>query len=458
LRSILIIGGGFSGAMVATQLLRQAGRPLSITILERSAEIGRGVAYGTCHECHLLNAPAAGMSALEEEPLHFLRWAQDRVPGGMPAWGFAPRLLYGAYVAATLADDEARAAPGVHLERRRGEAVAARLAGSGGAAVTLADGNELRADRVVLALGNLPPADPPVPDPGFYRSRRYLGHAWADGAWSDIARDDPVLLLGSGLTMMDLAAALASQGHSAAMLVVSRRGQLPQAHGPAAPPPFTLHWPDEPPARVVALLSLVRRELRRAAAAGIDWRSVIDALRPHTTTLWRALPAHEKRRFLRHLRGHWDSHRHRAAPATARVVSALQASGQLRLYAGRVRAFREDGAGVDVTVELRGSRRTLVLRAGRVINCTGPECDYRQLRMPLIASLRATGLLQPDELGLGLAATEDGALIDLGGAASRVFYTLGPPRKGALWETTAVREIRTQAAQLASLLLAPGDG
>ncbi|HWY24061.1 MAG TPA: hypothetical protein VNX47_04035, partial [Nevskia sp.] len=58
-----------------------------------------------------------------------------------------------------------------------------------------------------------------------------------------------------------------------------------------------------------------------------------------------------------------------------------------------------------------------------------------------------------DALGLGLLTDAQGALLDRDGQASTWLYTLGPARKGQLWETTAVPEIRVQAQALARRLL-----
>lgn len=186
---------------------------------------------------------------------------------------------------------------------------------------------------------------------------------------------------------------------------------------------------------------------------GYDWRAVIDSLRPQTQVLWRALTATEKKRFLRHLRPYWDSHRHRIAPEVAATISQVQQSRQLLFHAGCIQSYEEWDDGVDVTYRPRHQHELHTLRVDRVINCTGPECNYRRLQHPLMVNLLAAGLIRPDPLALGLEVNTNGALVGATGAASRQLFTLGPPQKGGLWETTAVPEIREQAQALAQHLL-----
>jgi uncharacterized NAD(P)/FAD-binding protein YdhS len=225
---VAIVGGGFSGAMVAAQLLRHAPGPLTVAIVERRPEIGRGVAYGTTEACHLLNVPASGMSAWPDEPGHFLAWL--RAQPGFEAAGattFAPRRLYGAYVQAVLAEAEAHAAEGVRLRRVHDEAVGLHP-GADGAVIGLASGRELSARRVVLALGHFPPADPPVPGAAaFYASDRYVAQPWAPGALAAIAPTDEVLVIGAGLTAIDWVLSLAARGHRGRVHLLSRKGRMP---------------------------------------------------------------------------------------------------------------------------------------------------------------------------------------------------------------------------------------
>jgi uncharacterized NAD(P)/FAD-binding protein YdhS len=222
---------------------------------------------------------------------------------------------------------------------------------------------------------------------------------------------------------------------------------LPQQHKRAeAWPAF---WNDGSPCTARGLLRLIRSQARDAENQNSNWRAVIDSLRPFTQQIWQSLPLTEQRRFLRHLRAYWDVHRHRVAPQIGAMLAAELGEEQMQLHSGRIVEYTEDSAGVCITYRERHSGESRRLKVDRVINCTGPDSDLRRIRDPLLKNLLQQGLARPDSLSLGLDTADDGALIDARGVISEVLYTLGPLRKGNLWETTAVPEIRVQAAQLA---------
>jgi uncharacterized NAD(P)/FAD-binding protein YdhS len=446
---VAIVGAGFSGTMVAAQLLR-SGRAGEVHLIEKRHDVAQGVAYGTGCSSHLLNVPAGRMSAYPDDPDHFFRWLEDNpaLVGGLRHPGdFIPRKIYAQYLDWVLSEAVA-ARPGV-LKRWTDEAIHIDLK-SGHALLRLEGGDAIEADRVVLAIGNFPPGHPHIADRSFYASRRYIGDPWGRANLAAIHPEESVLLIGSGLTAVDLVLALKEQGHKGLVHMLSRRGNLPQAHKPADPYPLFLDR-ENLPCSVREAVRLVREELKCAAEKGADWRPVIDAVRPVTQAIWSGWSLVEQRRFLSKVRPYWETHRHRMAPQVASIVQALVSSGRLVLHAGRLASFSEDG---DITagyVGKDGSMQTVVVQ--HVINCTGPECDYRRMRHPLAVSLVGQGLIRPDELGLGLETDQGGALIDAHGRASTVLFTLGPLRKGMLWETTAVPEIRVQAGELASLMV-----
>jgi uncharacterized NAD(P)/FAD-binding protein YdhS len=379
---------------------------------------------------------------LADEPDHFVRWlARIRPPGveiGGPEWpaqAFVPRGVYGRYVAETLEEARRAAAPDVALRTVRGRAVGAAFGAD--VALTLRTGERLRVDRVVLCTGHethgafpLVPAEHRVDDP------------WAPHALDAIGADQAVVLLGTGLTMVDVALSLVSRGHRGPLVALSRRGLLPRAHAPAAPPKRWL--PADAPHTARGLL----RRLRDEIGARGDWRAVFDGLRPDLQALWQGLPQAERARLLRHARPWWDVHRHRMAPAIARRVEDLLAEGRLRVLAGRALGWH-DGR---LRVCLRGGHALLAIPADRVVDCTGPETDCERTRDPLLRSLLDQGLARPDPLRLGLDVTPEGALI---GPASGRLFAVGPLTRAALWEITAVPEIRRQAAALALRLTRP---
>jgi uncharacterized NAD(P)/FAD-binding protein YdhS len=460
-KTIAIIGGGVSGALVATHLLKQAATPLRIVIIERTPPIGRGVAYGTDCPDHLLNVPAVRMGAFSDEPDHFYKWVAARVgrstfPKTVATTDFLPRSLYGQYIYSVLMDARLTAAKGVVLETVVGEAVDIEEKPDG-ALVLLKDGRSIEAARVVLALGNLPGEYPIRKSSQFFHGRRYVHVPWTDGALEGINPADEILIVGAGLTAADIITQLSHRGHSGNIHALSRRGLKPQVQRLASPYRDFLANQSLPPT-VGQTLRLVRNEVRLASSNGHDWQSVIDALRPHTATLWQNWPLPERARFLRHLRPFWEAHRHRFAAQTGAQLEALQATGQLQFYAGRLQSLSETATGAEATFRHRGTDKLTTLQVAKVINCTGPRSDYSKYQHPLFINLLARGLIDHDPLALGLNGNAEGDLFRYRGKPSGWLLALGAPLKGVLWECTAVAEIRIQARALSAKLIASLSG
>ncbi|MEH2373196.1 FAD/NAD(P)-binding protein [Nostoc sp.] len=446
--AIAIIGGGFSGSLVAANLLRNATMPLSIKLIERNSEVGRGVAYGTPVDCHLLNVPAAKMSAYADQPNHFLNWLHKNGHEQVTPSTFVPRRVYGDYVQATLKAAQVNAPTNVQLEKIIDEAIAIETKPHN-TIVYLSSGQCLYVQKAVLALGNFPAI---LPAPLAVLDNRYVKDAWSADAITDLNPEDAILLVGTGLTMVDAVVSLHQQGFQGKIHTVSRHGLMPFTHKSTAAYPEFINL-ETAPKTARGLLHLVRQELRQALGHAQDWRAVIDAMRPIIPELWQALPLPEQKRFLRHVKAYWEVHRHRIAEGIAEVMDAAMESGQLNHYAGRIQSCQELENGVNVSICERGTQKNILLQVKRIINCTGANCDYRKLQHPLVASIQEQRLIRPNILSMGIDTAPNGALIDADGNTSQMLYTLGTPRKGNLWETTAVPEIRVQAANLAQELL-----
>ncbi|MBV8518684.1 MAG: FAD/NAD(P)-binding protein [Acidobacteria bacterium] len=433
---VAIIGAGASGTLTAVQYGRAAKPGARGALIEAGARAARGLAYGTPYGAHLLNVPASRMSALPDDPEHFVRWLRAHLPGAN-ASTFAPRPLYGAYLSELL-HDEAIAA---HVERVGGTAIGLTRRESVWL-VHLGDGRVLEARNVLLALGNLPPHDPlhlgddaPV---------EYVRDPWGAGAVYGLAPDAPVLLVGTGLTMVDLALALRAEGHRGPLIALSRRGRLPRPHATSPPRPIE-GTPD------LASPRAALRWIRERLAEGHDFRAVVDSLRSHTPAIWQRWSRAQRASFLRHARNLWDVHRSRAAPEVAKAVEEMLASGALRIERGRLVRLTPVDGGLDVTWRRAGSDEETTLRVARAINCTGPATDYARVDLPLVVQLRRNGWLVPDPHGLGVETDPDGRLLDVHGTPVEGLFTLGTLRRPALWESIAIPEIREQAAALARI-------
>ncbi len=460
MQTILIIGAGFSGTLTAVQLLRQKkpGEALQILLLERrSAAMARGLAYSTLCEEHILNVPAGNMSALPDDPDHFLRFCQRIDAATMPS-SFVSRRVYGDYLAWLLDQTESQHRGNTSLLRICGEAARIeQLRHRSGARIHLADGRSFEADRIVLASGHEAPQDPPVKNARFYRSSRYVRDPWAA---TDIDAGEPrgaTLLIGTGLTAVDICATLANRAPGGTVYALSRHGLLPQAHRfvrVALPHDPLPQLNEDMRHSVRKLLRAIRNHIAARAQSGDDWREVIAALRPHTHALWQNLRAAEKKCFLRHLRPYWDSHRHRVAPRPYALFRQSIGSGAVKILAGRILDFREEEEGVQVIWRPRHQDKSAVLKVGRVINCTGPSSDLVRTGDTLTRQMMQEGLMCGDSLRLGLEVAENCALIDARGNSSKAMYYIGPLLKARYWEATAVPELRVFAQRLAQTLLA----
>lgn len=445
---IAIIGAGFSGTLLAIHLLRRAEDGDRIMLFEKSPPFGRGVAYGTDSDSHLLNVRAGSMGAFEEDPAGFLTWLNGRESGDIrplirpvAADAFVPRRFYGRYVQHCL--QKTLAEPGREYLFRpvAGEAIDVEQA-QDELAVRLADGRTFAADRVVLALGNLPPDAGDLP--------HYAGDPWDSAALAGLDPNDDLLIVGTGLTMADKVLELSDRGHRGRITAISRHGLLPhvQEHDGGQRPPWRLSIPL--PATSVGLLRVIRAEIERAAATGRSWQDVVQALRPNAQLAWQRLPAHQRQRFLRHLRPWWDIHRHRIAPEAAARLETLIRSDQLAVVAGRLEGRRQAGPFVMAEIRRRGASAAEILKVARIVNCTGPRRDHSAGESLLLRNLHSRGVVRSDPLALGLDVDRDCAVLDRYGRSSERIRAAGPLTRGALWEITAVPEIRRQVAELAA--------
>ncbi len=449
---IAIIGAGLSGRLLALNLLRFASpdTTVSIRMLDRGDERYMGPAYSGDADHLLLNVPAGRMGAFSEDPEHFLTWSREREPRVGP-WDFLPRRLYRDYILTLMREALQARAGGTTFEHVRGEVTDIDTE-DGFATIRVKDKGPVVVDKAVLALGNFPPRHPPIENPSALESGRYRRNPWTPGILDSLSRRDTVFLIGTGQTTVDLAVALHRRAHEGRIIALSRRGLLPLAHRDFKS--YESFFKEiEESKTILDIFKIVRKHLDRAESMGFDERAVIDSLRPDTQTIWSGLVEDEKRRFLRHLFRYWEIVRSRIPPESEAIIDAMRASGQLDIVAGRIRDFVETETAMEVHYIPRGRNRCQIETAALVVNCIGPESDYRRIDHPLVRNLMRRGLIRPGPADLGIDALLNGAIIGQNGAASDVLYTLGSTMKGVLWEVLAVPEIRVQAERLARLLL-----
>lgn len=440
-KRIGIVGGGFSGAAVAYHLARSARGRLDIIIYEPRDRIGHGVAYSTPGAHMLLNVPAGKLSIDPARPADFLDWCVTRGHRADPE-AFLARSLFGAYAESRMADQIQATDGRVTLQR-----VASRVDRIDDDAerlqITDSSGCVARVDHAVLALGHGPTRIPEAISP-FSDSPQVLHSPWEPNAMAGVAEQARrVLLVGTGLTMCDAAITLARMGFRGELTAISRRGLLPQVHGPSDPSGLA-GWA----ARLrVGSFRELRREVRRVSRKH-GWRSAVDALRRRTSSLWGAMNRRDQDRFIRRLAPYWEAHRHRLPAVSALEINALREAGSLRIVRGLLRRVQRNRAWLTCELQPHGDQHPETLHADAIVLCTGPDPDPRRWKSPLIDQLMADGLASPETNGLGLRTSNAGLLIGRGDVVQQRLSTLGPLRRGSLWESTAVPEIAAQASVL----------
>jgi uncharacterized NAD(P)/FAD-binding protein YdhS len=398
-------------------------------LIDGSGRVGKGVAYSTTEPAHLLNVRAEGMSALAGEPDHFARAFE--ADGGHRR-GFAERRFFGRYLGGLLGEAEASGKVKVV------EATATQASRTeGGWRLRLDDGSSIEADALALATGNQ--------EPDALRAFADAGDRFIRNPWGDVARraiadladtGEAALIVGTGLTMVDLVLSLDAAGSTGRIVALSRRGLTPRTHADFDPAPVPLE--DVPHGDVCSMTHWLRKR-----AARVGWRAAVDSLRPHSHALWQSLDSNQQRRFLRHARPWWDVHRHRIAPEVGATVANMVANGQLEVVAGRIETATATDGGIEVTYRRRRGSQPTRETFAYAFNCTGPLHSVSHTRDPLLRSLLDSGEVRPDHLGIGLEI--DGAC-----RAAKHLWAMGPLTKGRYWEIIAVPDIREQAAQIAA--------
>jgi len=453
---VLIIGGGLSGAMLAVQLLRLEGRR-RILIVEPRAELGRGEAYSATELGHTLNGNAARMSVDPDNADDLTQWLQAYIAdGGWPESDqqhvpvselFMPRGIFGLYVQQRLAEAREQGATwGSTAEHVRGEVVDLQ-SDNGGVLLTLADGRQLEGASAVLATGMFPAART--------RQKQSSGlNAAAVDPWdvAAMSRLDPqgtVLIIGSGLTMVDAVVSLEQAGHRGPIRVISRHGLLP--HVRRQPPTWVDFLAADHSIRSpLQLLREVRRQCTFALETGIDWQAPLDTVRAHIGRLWSQASDVQRRQFVRHVRPWWESHHHRSPPLSAELVERLYKEGRLTIEAASLKGLDEPRDGqVSISIRPRGESALRTVTGVALINSTGIEYDWRRVDRPLPQQLLARRLIRPGPLALGIAADVGGAVVDAEGDISTRLFAMGPPLRGVWWESTAVTDVASQAKALA---------
>lgn len=438
---VVIVGAGAAGTMTALHLLRNAATDrmrLEVVLLDPAVRWARGAAFGTTDPRHLLNVPAWGMSALPDQPDDFVVWRQRLgLPGDADT--FAPRMEWSRYLADLVYQARQEAADVATMTHRRTLACGLRRDGAR-LAVVAADGDDVAADAVVVATG-LPSVGDHWAPAALRASPRFVADPRQVAGCSD------VLLVGTGLTMVD--AVLTLSGDSERLLAISRSGRLPARHLARRLPPVLPDVSDWG-AALAGIRERATAHVAQVQAEDGDWRPGVDGVRHRVAELWQRLSEADREAFVANDAGPWNLLRHRMPPTSAAAVHELTASGRLEIRAGEIAEAEPLPRGVRVTLT-DGTTRDV----GWVVNCTGPRADIRTLGNALLDDLmrprRGGPLARAATGGMGFV-TDAGRVVDGRGSTAAPLWTLGALRRGELWESTAVPEIREQARSVAGAI------
>lgn len=453
---VVIVGGGFSGVCLAYHMLRLAqlggfARRLSCVLIELRPEIGSGLAYLSNGDRHLLNVPGSKMSISDSQLASFSAWLEQHAPQYSGS-SFVPRYYYRRYLQDSLHEAAKNAGPYADFHIVNDEVISLHQEVRSRYEVCLRSGHKLHASAVVLALGNL--LDPSLSAGQNGGPPPVLRSPWNLDHYSSLPQAKTVAILGAGLSAVDTVLQAETVGFRGTYTLISRHGLLPRPHPSQAieVPELLKSWATDL-CRSPRTLRRLLQEFRAQLNQGLLWHQVIEALRPHLQHLWAKLEQREKQCFLRYLRPLWEVHRHRSPAESIAVLDGLQKSKRLTLYRGTICKVQAASERVEVLIRERGQSHLSSFRYDAVFSCLGPCSNIAKGHSPLLHQLVSSGLAIPDSLLLGVSTTPSGELYARTNKVQRNLFTLGPLRRGELWETTAVREIRGQAHSLAETIL-----
>ena len=453
---IAIVGGGYCGCVTLIQLVRQSDIPLEIILINKDNPLVKGIAYSSYNPKHILNVPAIKMSAFPDEPDHFINWIKSK-----PEYSeydneelndrFMPRVIYGKYLEEIFENTIKNLPENISVKIINDE-VTDVIPNDTGSEVKLKDGNSFKADKVVLALGNFGPVDPKVKNKEFLSSKNYFSNPWKKDAVEGLKDDDNILIIGTGLTMVDNVLSLLDKGYKGKVYSLSTNGFFPLSHKKRKPYTDIL---DElhPPYTMSGLYKLFRKHIKYVLSHGITGEAVVDAIRPKTQEIWMSLSLDDKIRFMSHIRHLWGVARHRIPKEVFDKMQELIKENKLQILGGRIQDIEETNGKVKVIYKDKKSQSIKEVEVERVINCTGPKNDINKVNDELIKNLISRGLITADEMNLGINALPDGTIIQKDHSVSTKLFTIGTLLKGILWESVAVPELRTQTQSLANLLI-----
>jgi uncharacterized NAD(P)/FAD-binding protein YdhS len=461
--TIGIIGGGYIGAATAIHLARCSHEPLNICIVETSSTLGGGVAFSAPDRDHRLNAPTGIHFLYPENTESFTEWhetsgAKAGDPESIAVDGrvYARRADFGAYMAAELTTHQKKNPSRSTIKHYQDTAISLSKS-KGDWCIELLSGTNINSKIVLFTPCNLRPAIPA-------QLQKLAAHPamftnpWDLARFTEIASDAKVLIIGTGLTMADVASTLLRDGPKRKIIALSRRGLLPQgqrSHPPSQPLWVSLNRPvpafverHGKPKTALAILRAFRADIARLNAQGIEWHVVFDELRDAARELWPSLPLAEQQCYFRHLSPWYETHRFRLPPQVADKLAGYQRDGRLVYRAGHLINVNAKDNSFQVGLRTRGHENATTENFDAVINCTGPERDPKRAGNPFMAHLVSNGLATPSPFGLGLEVDKSCQSLSINSVPVNNLFILGPLTRNRFGEINGIPTIVKQIHQI----------
>jgi uncharacterized NAD(P)/FAD-binding protein YdhS len=451
---LAIVGGGAAGLILLANIFEKAQNPISVVMINAGYPTGKGIAYSTNNNNHLLNVRVSRMSAFTHDANHFTKWILSNPTysdyhNDNLAERFVPRKMYGEYLDdlfQSLLNSENK---NVNFNLINDEVLNINRDGNA-FEIELKNATKINSKKVVLCTGNQPPTS--VPGVPSLQSEKVFINPWNEKATENIDHEKPVFIVGAGLTMVDTVISLIDQGFKNKIIVVSKHGAIPMSHPVVR---VSVPHPEKAPASDIHEIYSELKSRIRSAIDHTEWHEpVLEAVRPFTQKIWQELPIEQKNRFLRHINHRWAKLRHRLPNEVHLLIQSLIDKGQIDLFAGKIVAVQENSSDLTIRFFDKLSDKEITVNAQRIINCIGPEGDFDKVENSLLKNMLSSGLIAKDPLALGFNATGDGRLIDQAGNVQENLLTIGSGLRGILWESTAIPEIRVQAHEMANKVLA----
>ncbi|HEX8517673.1 MAG TPA: FAD/NAD(P)-binding protein [Bacteroidia bacterium] len=451
MKTVCIIGGGVSGSLTAVQLLKKSEK-VKVILINSGNPLLTGVAYSTQRAEHLLNVPAGKMSVYPDKPDHFIEWLKslpefEKSSDADLKHSFLPRMIYGSYLGDVL---------NKFMKDDRITVVESKAEAAGRSenkyVIRLEAGSSIEADVLVLAMGNFLPAAPKLKDCSAFSNQHFYANPWSDAFLENLSGSSSVLLIGGGLTMIDCVLSLVNTNFNGQIYAVSPRGYLPEGHleKPSSYPDFFNEYKNRD---LLTIFKSIRKHIAEAKKNTIPWQAVIDSVRPHAKEIWLHFSGDDKQRFITHLRHVWGVARHRLPTGVHRKMKQLISDGRLIVMDGRIREISETENGFHVGIKRRRQSNSEYLKVSRIVNCTGPQINYKELDEAFVKSLIAENIICPDEHKMGINASPGGRVLDNKGGVVKNVYAVGSMLRKVLWETTAVPELRENAENVAQQII-----